>query len=460
MRSLRFGMLVLMVALAPVDAASEPLPPVARVVVRDLPDIDPSKDLPRRALHDRDHRPPWRTQPRGAPAPKDPTPAAADSPPPLATFSSYESRAGTPPDTQGAVGPNHVVVLTNGFFRVHTRSGDVLKTASVEDLFDVAWPFYAGDSTLQFDPWRNRWVATSMVDRAYGTAPRQLRLAVSETADPLDAWTVRELPAPVSGLDQPRAAVTAAQLVISADTYSDATDDVGGHIWIADAAQLGAQDGGLVWHGNAPFHMTPAAVAKGEPERVDCLVVFDGTLWLLRYWPKPNGQWGAAPYLEVKNLPFSLGSSDYAWPQEDSDQKIVAAGMQPIRGVVQGGLSWWALQPGAIDLQAPAVTWLAVDADGKLAKYGTLGGDNNQVARTYPSLALTSAGDLLLGYSRLMVHGYVSAAYAAVGGECERGVVGGANFHGGRRRVRARLQRGLARLPLGRLFGHRRRSAG
>ncbi|MEM8680147.1 MAG: hypothetical protein AAGF97_12435, partial [Planctomycetota bacterium] len=96
-----------------------------------------------------------------------------------------------PPDTMGTVGPNHIVELINGRYRVYDKTtGSSQRNWSLNTFWQLAGAPHAGnfafDPRVQYDPQTDRYFATS-VDNAAG--PNNILVAVSDTNNPLDGWT-------------------------------------------------------------------------------------------------------------------------------------------------------------------------------------------------------------------------------------------------------------------------------
>ena len=95
-----------------------------------------------------------------------------------------------PPDTMGAVGPDHIVTLINGRYRTFDKlDGGQLESLSLDGFWLAAGvnpTNFAFDPRVLYDSEVGRWYATSLDN------PRQnnrFLFAVSDTADPTDGWT-------------------------------------------------------------------------------------------------------------------------------------------------------------------------------------------------------------------------------------------------------------------------------
>lgn len=95
-----------------------------------------------------------------------------------------------PPDTMGAVGPDHVVELVNGGYRVFNNlDGSQLASSSLDAFWNAAGvnPIsFSFDPRVLYDPGEGRFYASS-VDNAQQN--NRILVAVSDSANPLDGWT-------------------------------------------------------------------------------------------------------------------------------------------------------------------------------------------------------------------------------------------------------------------------------
>ena len=105
--------------------------------------------------------------------------------------STFNSSGFFPPDTMGAIGPDHFVELLNGRYAAYLKDSGALIQASSLDTFwlnagvNPAGSF-AFDPRVLYDTDSGRWFAVS-VD-APGS-PNNFLVAVSATSDPTDGWT-------------------------------------------------------------------------------------------------------------------------------------------------------------------------------------------------------------------------------------------------------------------------------
>ena len=95
-----------------------------------------------------------------------------------------------PPDTMGAVGPDHFVELLNGRYTVYRNADGVpVQTSTLNDFWRAAGVVPAGgfafDPRVTYDASSRRWVAASVDNSG---APNNFLVAVSTSSDPTQGW--------------------------------------------------------------------------------------------------------------------------------------------------------------------------------------------------------------------------------------------------------------------------------
>jgi hypothetical protein len=88
-----------------------------------------------------------------------------------------------PPDTFGAVGPNHVVSVSNTHVRIQNRTGTTLSNTTLATWYGVTSPF---DPKIIYDPYSARWYAVVLTNAR--NANSSLAIGVSATNDPTGVW--------------------------------------------------------------------------------------------------------------------------------------------------------------------------------------------------------------------------------------------------------------------------------
>src|SRR5437870_1224227 len=173
-------------------------PAVFRGDVRRLPQV-PQRELMRPELKEPD---PTQKQPLPwAPTLQleQPTVPLAPMPGPIQSFAGItrtdsctggQCGAGTPPDTNGAVGSNHYIQAVNSAFAIYSKTGTLLASFTENALWAGNGTFCdgngGGDPVVIYDALADRWILTNLAYSGGATSgPFYQCIAVSRTSDPV-----------------------------------------------------------------------------------------------------------------------------------------------------------------------------------------------------------------------------------------------------------------------------------
>ncbi len=103
-----------------------------------------------------------------------------------------------PPDTQGTVGPNHLMAVLNSNVTIETRTGVVLSSIPIASF----WSSLGGineafDPRVLFDRYADRWIISAGANAASPTA--YILIGVSQTNDPTGAWNLYKVSLDANG---------------------------------------------------------------------------------------------------------------------------------------------------------------------------------------------------------------------------------------------------------------------
>jgi Carboxypeptidase regulatory-like domain len=98
-----------------------------------------------------------------------------------------------PPDTNGAVGPNHYVQTVNNHVRIFNKAGvqigaDFLQSSLFANLGGVCAASDKGDPVVLYDRMANRWILTQFGFTALNAPPYHECVAISRTPDPTGSY--------------------------------------------------------------------------------------------------------------------------------------------------------------------------------------------------------------------------------------------------------------------------------
>jgi len=133
----------------------------------------------------------------------------------------------TPPDTMGAVGPNHYVELVNGAYAVYNKSTGALIGSKVSDRqFWTSAGFDPGannltDPRIVYDSNSGRWFAIQIT---LESTNNKILVARSDTSDPTGAWKATNFTGPTSEFgDYPTLGIDANGVYIATNNFASAS---------------------------------------------------------------------------------------------------------------------------------------------------------------------------------------------------------------------------------------------
>ena len=356
-------------------------------------------------------------------APLIPSPAASSS------FAALEdNNTSVPPDTHGAVGPNHLMVTLNTQVRIQNRTGGAVSTVSLNTFWSSLGNPDAFDPKALYDPFNNRWIFTASADANVSTS--SILIGVSETSDPTGNWHLYRVDADAGNAawaDFPSIGFNKDWIVVQVNMFSIRTGNyVNSHIYAFNKADLYAGGTGLytlLQDNTGGFAQAPA-------------ITYDNTLstmYLLETWDGNSGGQGrlrlstitgsvgaevltsgvAFPASPAPWSDFPPGFTDFA-PQLGSEHKIQTNDSRmgnlvyrngslwcaqtvflPVGGATRSSVQWWELTPG-----------------GTVQQRGLVDDFTGVNFYAFPSIAVNKNSDVLIGYSRFSAAQFASHNYA------------------------------------------------
>ena len=144
----------------------------------------------------------------------------------------------TPPDTQVAAGPNHLVEMVNSSGSVWDKSGTLIKLFDLNAFFAVPTGYSFSDPRILYDGGSQRWFASG-VAFVQPTLASVVTIAVSQTSDPTGIW-VQYSAANSSNLthDQPKIGVSSDKVVVSWNDFLFGLSFQGQSTWVLEKSQM------------------------------------------------------------------------------------------------------------------------------------------------------------------------------------------------------------------------------
>ena len=351
------------------------------------------------------------------------------SPSPIQTFVGHvDVGQSIPPDTHGAVGPNHIVTATNDFLIVHTKTGTVLTRVAINTFSGVP---NTCDPYIQYDPESQRFFYVAI--DCEGQNNNKIAILVSANSNPSGDWFrysfTPSVPNGAFFLDHPYLGFDKRWLVVSGRKFPDASSFSGPVLFIFDKANL-------TGNGTITFGTNAQAIEKTTSDGDSPLPVTayginpnPNTFYVLQNWNSssstirlstvtgniPNAIWNTTAAV------FPSGGSAYIpVPGDIAEQvgearKLATNDARISSGVMINGKIWCAQHIGITDNNV-AVQWWQLNAAqganfGNILQRGRIGDGIPNNYRWFPSIAVNSNEDVIIGYTVSTNISNVSSAY-------------------------------------------------
>jgi hypothetical protein len=356
----------------------------------------------------------------------------APSPPATGFLALDDSNTSIPPDTHGAVGPNHVMTTLNTQVRVQDKGGAVLNTVALDDFWSSV-PGFAPDvfdPKVVYDQLAGRFVFTAMADARSATT--RVLLGVSDTSDAAGFWHVFGIDAdtfPFAGdwADFPSIGFDGSRVVVSVNMFDGTNFFEGVRMFVFDKAEAYDNDGVL------------AVTTLDDPDgefggfTIAPVTTLDpgvSTTYMVEDWGFGDGSLrlstitGTAP-TEVLTLGVAFTQLPAIWgfrglasgadfaPQFGSVQRIQTNDSRIGNCVYRGGSIW--CTHTVFPVSGPArssVQWFELNTAGGIRQFGRIDDASGGAFYAFPSLAVNKTNDVLIGYSRFGAGQYASGNYA------------------------------------------------
>ena len=357
--------------------------------------------------------------PRTGATPSAPSPGLADN------FQALPDAGVTvPPDTSGAVGPSHLMVMLNDRVRVQSRAGGNLLTVALFDFWASLGPSEVFDPRVLYDPSGNRWISVAMADSS--GADSAVFVGSSRTSDPTGLWDLYRIDADATDLhwaDFPSVGFNARWIVVQANMFPFGAGDETSFIFVLDKADLYAAGAG-----DYTLFEEPYAYAAAPARAYDAGT---STMYLVQRW---NGNAGGTGYLRLSTITGNVGSevlsagvafpsttaewamdggTDFA-PQAGRAEGIHVNDDRMADCVYRNG-AIWCVHTVFLPASGPtrsAIQWWELSPTGVVLQRGRIDDATGAIFRAYPSIAVNRQGDALIGYSRFSEATYAGAAYS------------------------------------------------
>jgi len=175
-----------------------------------------------------------------------PAASSVQSPTPVNSFLAVADNGTViPPDTEGAVGPNHVMEALNSQVVIQDRSGKQLSAITNSTFWTSLGVTEAFDAHVLYDPYAQRWIFSSAAGEMGPNSA--ILIGVSQTSDPTAGWNLYkvDLGSSVNWADYPTLGFNKNWIVVQANIFTIAGNSfVNSMVWAFDKADLYAGGSG------------------------------------------------------------------------------------------------------------------------------------------------------------------------------------------------------------------------
>jgi hypothetical protein len=375
--------------------------------------------------------------------------AGPASPPPSANFPAViDSCRVIPSNANGAVGPFHLVAVTNNEMVIldhfGSQSGQINGRVSLERFWEGrrALPqsrLLYFNPRIVFDRLAARWIFVTAVDP--GGPDSALLVGVSNTADPTQDWDLKVIDADKvhdEWIDFPRIGHNRKWVVVQVNLFGRHVDTIASEIFVLDKKEL---------YRGGPLNNRYTRLRLGDRDAME---------YFLSLAPEINGDHSDSMHLvgtpftnpsnrlmlyrldgpasdpqlrEELGMPIAVPSFWNATadqprrnlaPQKGSDLGVSVPDARIVSVMSHRGTIWCVhavFLPARGDSFRTAIQYwqIAPDSTGpfwRVLQFGRLDDPSGATSRAFPSLAVNDRGDVLIGYTRFGVDEYPSAAYA------------------------------------------------
>ncbi|HNS12828.1 MAG TPA: PKD domain-containing protein [Bacteroidia bacterium] len=348
------------------------------------------------------------------------------SPSPTTGFNALDDNISSiPPDVNGGVGPNHLMVTLNSQYAIQTRSGTNLSTVSIATFWSglgISGPF---DPKTTYDPYNNRWITVAVSNSR--SANSSLLVAVSANSDPTGTWNRYVIDATgvdTMWLDYPSLGFNKDWIVVSGNMFGNTQSSYQTClVYALNKADFYANGSGqysVIDAGNDAFTLAPA-------------ITYDNSISTVYLAESYNGNSGGSGYIRLFELTGSVGAevlsagtyastpnpwqwgtgTDFA-PQLGSTSKIRCNDDRMLNCVYRNGAVWLAhsvFLPASSPTRA-SLQWWKLTTAGAVTSRDRIDDSSGNTFYAFPSISVNANDDALMGYSIFSSTIYPSAAYA------------------------------------------------
>ena len=326
-----------------------------------------------------------------------------------------------PPDVRGAAGPTYVMETTNQEFKIYTKAGSLVSTVSIPTFFSASGGSGYFDPHIVYDPTNGRYIIC--IDGNASNGHGGLFLAVSQTNDPTGNWYVYGFDAAgntTDFIDYPLLGYNNNWVVISANDFLGGTNPVT-KVYVLNRASVYSGSMGTVstFTDNGAFSLAPAQTYDNT----------QNTEYLVQDY---NGNSGGNGYMQICTITgtatapvFTAGATlgvNQPWSEtsvgakQSGSTKTLEDGDTRTGNALYINGSLWFCHSVFLPASSPthtAVDWWQVNpSTNTVQQFGRVQDATGAIFYFYPSIAVNTNGDALLGYCQSSSTTFSGSAYS------------------------------------------------
>ncbi|MCI0746036.1 MAG: immunoglobulin domain-containing protein [Verrucomicrobia subdivision 3 bacterium] len=357
-------------------------------------------------------------------------PPQADSPAPSLDFEALgDNNTMWPPDTHGAVGPNHVMITLNSQVRIQNRLGTTnYSTVALNEFWfgTGATGVGAFDPRITYDPFEGRFIS---VAEAVSNATFYLLLGASATSDPTGTWYKHRILLSGSEVpDHPNLGFNRNWVVSSMNILGTNHS----RIWVFNKTNLysGASTSSLLYTNfwTNGFGICPATTHDNSLTNIYLVQEYNGNttnaaganVGFLRLF-EISGPVNS-PVLSNRFVQTTLTWTNQ-WGDFHGENKLPQLGITNRIHSFDARMNSVAYRNGFVwcthtvflppsNVTRAAVQWYKVRTNGDVFEEDRIQDVSGTNSYAFPSIAVNRFNDMLIGYSKFAATQYVSANYS------------------------------------------------
>jgi hypothetical protein len=334
----------------------------------------------------------------------------------------------SPPDTNGAVGREKLMVTLNSNYVLQRKSdGAVLSRVSMTSFWRAVGAHKPFDPRVLYDPYSDRWLATAANDPLLPSS--SILYGISDSGDPQGGWHLYAIDADGTNAtfaDFPTLGFNQSTVAIGVNMFAIGSQESGrARLIVLDYASLRAGGNGRPLDMSVPgaFALQPAVTYSPTEPTLYLVEHVDSMSATYRFWSLRDSTLtlvGGAPKTNPLGPAGTPGPGNVL-PQ-DRGRGIDAGDSRVGNAVFRNGHVYYAqtiaLPPGGTGFGIhTAVQWVELDTTGAFVQGGRIedtGANpwNGGHSYAFASLAVNARNDVLVGFSEFESDDFADAAYA------------------------------------------------